>query len=88
MLDRRAFRRLSLFIKFAKISKNEGLKLLQLDNLSSRIAVFTNASFGNTLENSLRSGFVIGKVDKKIHGNTLRYGSRNCRRVVEKWEGG
>lgn len=46
--DLGALRRLKKLINYSKNSKNEGLSFVHWDKSSSRIVVFTDASFGNT----------------------------------------
>ena len=63
-------------------NRTRGLKYVQLDMSSLRLAVFTDSSFANNRDLSSQIGFVICLIDASNTANILHWSSIKCKRVT------
>lgn len=78
----KSFKKLNTIINHAKETKSLGLKFIRLSGKYLRIMLFTDASFGNIIDYSSQTGFIVLLADEHGNANILHYGSKRCRRVT------
>jgi hypothetical protein len=80
--DTQTIKELTKIVSWCHESADLGLRFVQLDKDSVRIALFADASFANSDSYGSQIAFVVCLVDEQNRANIVHYGSQKCRRVV------
>lgn len=75
-------KRLNKTVKWCKKTSDIGLNYVPLDLESTKLVLFTDASFANARNHKSQLGFIVAMVDDKMNTNIVHFGSTRCQRVT------